>query len=152
MIFRMHTMCKDQRRGGYLDITTIYIKFCIYPPPMWLSLLWPRSATRTYWILLVIWPRCRYSMAAAAHNTTILFTICTSYAPKQSPCSEQWRMARIPLGEERRDSSPYRANLEIIHKNPKISKWMEDFRDLSVCLCMYFFNSNSVFKSLFDHV
>ena len=29
---------------------------------------------------------------------------------------------------------------------------MEDFRDLSVCLCMYFFNSNSVFKSVFDRI
>ena len=29
---------------------------------------------------------------------------------------------------------------------------MEDFRDLSMCLCMYFFNSNSVFKSVFDRI
>ena len=29
---------------------------------------------------------------------------------------------------------------------------MEDFRDLSMCLCMYFFNSNSVFKIVFDRI
>ena len=29
---------------------------------------------------------------------------------------------------------------------------MEYFRDLSMCLCMYFFNSNSVFKIVFDRI
>ena len=38
MIFRMHTMCKDQRRGGYLDITTIYIIYTkLYNKVLYLS-------------------------------------------------------------------------------------------------------------------
>ena len=67
---------------------------------------------------------------------------------RRAQSNEEWHVYH----SEKRDETALRANLEIIHTNPKISKWMEDFRDLSVYVCMYFMSSNSAFKSVLDPI